>query len=76
LSEFLSIAVRWPVVRRAAVFAVVVGSILVAINHGPAILDGALDGGRLFQIALTVAVPYLVSTISSVLAIRDLEAAE
>ena len=76
MSDFLSIALRWPVVRRACGFALIVGSILVAINHGPALLSGTLDRGRMLQIALTVVVPYLVSTISSVLAIRDLEAAE
>ncbi len=71
VSEFVMLAVSWPVVRRACIFAVVVGAILIAINHGPAILAGEVDGGRFAQMALTVLVPYSVSTLSSVLAIRE-----
>ena len=71
MSGWLRIAFSWPVVRRACVFAVVVGAILIAINHGPAILGGEVDCGRLAQMALTVLVPYSVSTLSSVLAIRE-----
>ena len=71
VSEFVMLAVSWPVARRACIFAVVVGAILIAINHGPAILAGEVDGGRLVQMALTVLVPYSVSTLSSVLAIRE-----
>ena len=71
LSEFLKIAFSWPVVRRASVFAVIVGAILIAINHGPAILAGEVDAGRVAQMVLTVLVPYSVSTLSSVLAIRE-----
>ena len=60
-----------PVVRRALAFAVVVGAVLVGINHGDAILAGDVDATRLFKMGLTVAVPYVVSTWSSVLAERD-----
>jgi len=59
------------VVRRALKYAVVVGAILIAINHGDALLAGQLDGGRLFRMALTVLVPYAVSTLSSVEAMRN-----
>ena len=48
----------------------VVGTILVAINHGDAIIRGDLSMGRLLRIALTVMVPYCVSTYSSVSALR------
>lgn len=65
-------ASSWPVVRRALRFAFVVGAILVAINHGDAIVRGELGTGRILQMALTVLVPYAVSTLSSVLAIREL----
>ena len=51
-------------------FAVVVGPILIAINHGDALLAGEADGGRWLKMALTLLVPYLVSTISSVAATR------
>lgn len=53
-------------VRRARQTALIVGTILLVINHGPAILAGQLTGERVFQILLTFLVPYAVSTISSV----------
>jgi hypothetical protein len=49
----------------------IVGSILVVINHGDAIVHGDVDAGRLLRIALTMGVPYCVSTYSSVSALRD-----
>jgi hypothetical protein len=58
------------VVRRALAFAVVVGSVLIAINHGDALLAGDIDGTRWLKMGLTVLVPYVVSTWSSVLAMR------
>jgi hypothetical protein len=63
--------VRGAVVRRALLFAVTVGPVLVAINHGDALLAGELGAGRLLKIGLTMLVPYAVSTISSVLAMRS-----
>jgi len=60
------------VVRRGVLYAVVVGSALVGINHGDAILHGDVGRGRLLRIALTVLVPYCVSTSSGVAAIRAL----
>ena len=53
-------------VRRARQTALIVGTVLLVINHGPAILAGELTGGRVLQILLTFLVPYTVSTISSV----------
>ena len=58
------------VVRRAGIFAVVVGSVLIAINHGDAIMAGTLTRTQLVKMGLTVAVPYVVSSWSSVLAMR------
>lgn len=58
------------VVHRALFFAVIVGAILISINHGDALLTGDLTVGRLIRIGLTVLVPYVVSTLSSVAAIR------
>jgi len=54
------------VVRRALVYAVVVGAILIAINHGDAILRRDLSVARVARMLLTTAVPYIVSTMSSV----------
>ena len=51
----------------------VVGSLLIAINHVDALLRGDLEGVRLLKMALTVLVPYCVSTASSVGAMRGLE---
>jgi hypothetical protein len=70
-AAWLALAMSKPVVRRAAVVAVVVGTILVIINHGDAIVRGDLSAGRLLRIALTIGVPYCVSTYSSVSALRD-----
>jgi hypothetical protein len=58
------------VVRRALAFAAVVGSVLIAINHGDALLAGETSPARWLKMGLTVLVPYVVSTWSSVLAVR------
>jgi hypothetical protein len=50
---------------------VVVGTILIAINHGGALIRGDLDGEHVLQICLTLLVPYGVSTSSSVAALRS-----
>jgi hypothetical protein len=68
---WIALATSGSVVRRATVVALIVGSILVAINHGDAIVRGDLSAGRLLRIALTMGVPYCVSTYSSVSALRD-----
>lgn len=67
---FLQLALRADVVRRALAFAVVVGSVLIAINHGDALLSGEVAGRRMLKMGLTVLVPYAVSTLSSVSALR------
>ena len=63
-------ACRPEVVKRALGHAAVVGAILIVINHGDAILRGKIGGARLFKMALTVLVPYAVSTLSSVGAMK------
>lgn len=68
--SWLELATSGPVVRRALAYAVIVGSVLIAINHGDAILNGQFDSGRALKGALTICVPYLVSTLSSVQALR------
>jgi hypothetical protein len=71
MTEFLQIATERAVVRRAFAVAMIVGSILVAINHGDAIMRGDLSLQRIFRILLTVTVPYCVSTYSSVAALKS-----
>jgi len=70
LSVLCGLACSFPVVRRAAKVALVVGLILAAINHGDRILGGEVDLATLVKIILTFAVPYGVSTYSSVQALR------
>ena len=66
MKEWLKIATTRSIVVRGMKYAVVVGSILVVINHGNAIVAGTLDTTRVIQMMLTVLVPYCVSTASSV----------
>jgi len=66
LREWLAVALERGIVLRACKYAVVVGAVLIAINHGDALLAGDVDARRLLKIGLTVLVPYVVSTLSSV----------
>jgi hypothetical protein len=59
-------------VRRAFWTAALVGTVLVAINHGPALFAGEFTRARVAQICLTILVPYVVSTVSSVATRREL----
>ena len=71
MSEWIRLAFSPSIVKRGLKFALVVGAILIAINHGDAILAGKVGAGRLLRMGLTVLVPYLVSTISCVAALRE-----
>lgn len=62
------------IVRRGLKMALIVGSCLIAINHGDAILRGDLPIGRLAKMGLTLVVPFVVSTISSVGTLLEAEA--
>ena len=73
MNEWLRLALQPTVVRRALKFACVVGIILITINHGYAILHGQVTSGRILQMCLTVLVPYTVSTLSSVGAMREMQ---
>jgi len=68
--DWFELATSGPVVRRALGYALVVGAILIGINHGDAILSGSVGRQHLLKMGLTVMVPYLVSTLSSVGALR------
>ena len=71
MNKKLHLAFSSRVVNRALKYAVIVGAILIAINHGDAIMRGEISGGRLFKMSLTVLVPYTVSTLSSLEASLD-----
>ena len=70
MKNWLAIAFEASVVRRALKMMAVVGCILALINHGDALLMGAMTATAWLKVALTFAVPYCVSTISSVQALR------
>ena len=71
MKEWLQLAFQPSVVKRALKYAVIVGCILIAINHGDAVLRGQVTSGRLLKMLLTVTVPYVVSTLSSVGALLE-----
>ena len=71
MTDWLRLAFHRATVRRALLTAIVVGPVLVAINQGEAILAGQLGALVLTRIALTLAVPYVVSTVSSVATRRE-----
>jgi len=73
MRRWLQLATSGSVVKRALKFAVIVGAILISINHGDAILLGDVDGTRVAKMIPIVFVPYAVSTASSVAALKDME---
>ena len=66
MREWCALICRKSVVFRGLKFCLVVGTILIAINHGDAILAGELTRTNYVKMGLTVIVPYLVSVLSSV----------
>ncbi len=68
---WFALAIQPGIVRRALGYTVVVGAILITINHGDAILHGDMPIGRIARMILTAAVPYVVSTLSSIGAMRS-----
>lgn len=62
------------VISRAAITALIVGPVLAMINHGDKLLSGVLTLPDLAKIGLTFLVPFAVSTISSVLVLREQDA--
>ena len=66
MREWCALACKRSVVLRGLKFCLVVGMILIGINHGDAILAGELTRTNYLKMGLTVIVPYLVSVFSSV----------
>lgn len=48
-----------------------VGTLLIVINHGDALARKDVSAARLLRMVITIAVPYMVSTASSVSALRE-----
>ena len=70
-TEWCSLICRVSVVKRGLKFCLVVGIVLIAINHGDVILRGELQPINYLKMGLTVIVPYMVSVFSSVGAIIE-----
>ena len=71
MTEWLALARSPRIVRRALKYAIGVGSVLIVINHGDALVHGDMSIGRVLRMILTVAVPYCVSTASAVSSILE-----
>ena len=65
MSIWLSLALDRETVRRSTKVGLIVGTVLVCINHGDALLAGNIDMNRAAKMILTYFVPYLVSTYAS-----------
>ena len=66
LIKYITLATSPGIVRRAIKYSIVVGTILIFINHGESLLKGNIDKLKVIKIILTYSVPYIVSTLSSV----------
>jgi len=71
MKQGIKIACQPKVIRTATRFALIVGPLLVMINHGDSIIVGAMSSADWLKSTLTMIVPYIVSTISSISAYRD-----
>ena len=68
---YLQLAMSRPVVLRGLMCALIVGTVLCAINHGDCLLSGTFGWPCAAKSAITALVPYMVSVISSVHALRN-----
>jgi len=59
------------ILRRAVVTSLAVGAVLTAINHGAQLVAGPLSTALVLPILLTFLVPFLVTVVSGVAAIRS-----
>ncbi len=69
IATWLALARSPVIVKRALVYALVVGLLLIAINHGMCIVHRQYSFACLWQSVLSVCVPFFVSTFSSVQAL-------
>jgi hypothetical protein len=69
INVWFETALQRDILLRAIKVALVVGSILMVINHGDVILSSGITLGGAVKIILTYFVPYCVSTYSSVEAV-------
>ncbi len=76
MRDFLALAFEPTVRSRALKVALLIGTILAAINHAPNLLAGSFTLANAVQVALTYLVPYAVSTYSSVGALLELRSTD
>ncbi len=69
MAEWFQMAMRGDIVRRSSKVAVLVGTILVAINYGDKLVTGNILPVEWAKMLMTYCVPYCVSTYASVSAI-------
>ena len=53
---------HWPMLKRSLVAALVVGTVLTALNQGDLIVSGSWNNAMLWKIPLTYCVPFMVAT--------------
>ena len=63
-------ALSWPYARRSLIMALIVGTLLNAINQGDVFVNGGLVNW--FKVALTYCVPFLVATYGAWSALRSI----
>jgi hypothetical protein len=68
LKQKLEVAFSPTIMKRSLKVSIIVGTLLMLINHGDALFNGELDLIRMLKILLTYTVPYLVSTQAGVAA--------
>jgi hypothetical protein len=61
----------WAAVKRSAIIAAIVGSVIIAVNQIDVILSGHLTSMLLFKILITPCVPFCVSLYGAHLAYRN-----
>lgn len=71
MREWLELACRPDIVRRALKVALIVGTALTLINQGNHLLGGTVNLEIIIKISLTYCVPYAVSTYAAVGAVKD-----
>ena len=71
MMNWIRLALSGSVSWRALKVAALVGPILIVVNQGDVILRGGMSVVCMLKMALTFMVPYLVSTYSSVAALKN-----
>ncbi len=71
IETWLQTARRPDIIRRGLKVGLIVGTILMLINHGDVMLTGHVSAETIIKIILTYGVPFGVSTYASVSALRE-----